>query len=250
MSHAGIIVLLLTLCCYANKVSGYQGWTQIPRGLVQVSGNLNYIWGLDKENKIYLCPRPCTGAWKEIDGLLVQLDVDDEFVWGVNKNDDIFVQPVDGSGSWKHIPGKLIHVSASGNGYVWGTNRANNIFKCKKPCNGGWQRVAGGLKMIDGGEREVCGVNAGKSLFCRPVDGSGEWRLVSSGFQHVTTSGPYDIFGINTKNEIFRCRKPCIGQWIQVGHDKINGLTKCDATANALFGIDSGESIWRKDFPL
>ena len=61
MSHAGIIVLL-TLGCYANHVNG-QGWTQIPRGLVQVSGNLNYIWGLDQEMKIYQCQRPCTGAY-------------------------------------------------------------------------------------------------------------------------------------------------------------------------------------------
>ena len=190
------------------------------------------------------------GAWRLIEGLLVQLDVDDEFVWGVNSNDNIYVRPVDGSGSWSQITGRLIHVSASGNGYVWGTNRANNIYKCKKPCKGSWQVVAGGLKMIDGGEREVCGVNGGNQLYCRPVDGSGAWRLISNGFQHVTTSGPYDIFGINTRNETFRCRKPCIGQWIQVGHDDANGLTECDATANALFGIDTWGLIWRKDFPL
>ena len=245
-----VILMVMGVTCH-SCVDG-QGWTQIPRGLVQVSGNLNYIWGLDKENKIYLCPRPCTGAWKIIDGALVQLDVDDEFVWGVNKNHDIFVRPVDGSGKWRHIPGKLIHVSASGNGYVWGTNSRHHIFKCTKPCNGGasWKRVDGGLKMIDGGEREVCGVNSGNHLFCRAVDGRTRWRHLGGGFKYMTTSGPYDIFAVSTKEEIFRCRKPCIGQWIQVGHDKITRLSQCDATANALFGVDSGQSVWRKDFPL
>ena len=244
------IVAILVFACYSS-VSG-QGWTQIPRGLVHVSGNLNYIWGLDKDMKIYLCTRPCTGGWKLIGGLLVQLDVDDEFVWGVNKNDDIFVRSVDGSGSWKHISGKLIHVTASGNSYVWGTNRAKHIFKCKKPCRGGsgWKRVNGALKMIDGGEREVCGVSRSNHLYCRSVDAKRGWRHLGGGFKYVTTSGPYDIFAVTTKEEIYRCRKPCIGQWIQVGHDKITRLSQCDATADAMFGVDSGQSVWRKDFPM
>ena len=245
-------MLLFFLGYCSSHVNGEQEWTQIPRSLVHVSGNLNYIWGLDKDMKIYLCTRPCTGGWKLIGGLLVQLDVDDEFVWGVNKNDDIFVRPVDGSGNWRGIPGKLIHVSASGNGYIWGTNRANNIFKCKKPCSGGsgWQTVNGALNQIDGGEREVCGVAKDRSFWCRPVDGSKNWRRIPGSFKYVTTSGPYDIFGIDQNNEIFSCRKPCIGQWVRVGQDNINTLTQCDATANALFGVDSGQSIWRKDFPL
>jgi hypothetical protein len=252
MSNAGIAALFVILgCCYLSHVSG-QGWTQIPRGLLQVSGNLNYIWGRDKGNKIYLCPRPCTGGWKLIDGALTQLDVDDEFVWGVNGNQDIWVRPVDGSGTWKQIPGKLIHVSPSGNGYVWGTNQNNDVYRCKKPCAGGrnWKKIPGGLKMIDGGEREICGVSKDNNLFCRPVDGSKKWRHISAGFQHVTASGPYDIFAISTGNKLFRCRKPCIGQWIEVDHEHINGIAQCDATANALFGVDAGQSIWRKDFPL
>ena len=243
-----ITVFLVTLAC-SCLVSG-QGWTQIPQGLSYVSGNLNYIWGVNKNSEIFMCKRPCTGAWKKMDGHLVQLDVDDAEVWGVNKQQIIFVRPVDGSGKWKQIKGKLVHVSASGSGYVWGTTRRNHIMKCKKPCTGHWMKVDGGLTQIDAGQREVCGVNRNSQLFCRPVDGSGRWRYISRGFKHVTASAPYEIFAVSKKDEIFRCRKPCIGQWIQVGHDKITRLKQCDATANALFGVDAGESIWRMDFPF
>ena len=88
----------------------------------------------------------------------------------------------------------------------------------------------------------MCGIG-GKDLFCQPIDGSanGKWRHISTGFTHVTASGPYDIFAISTANKLYRCRKPCIGQWIEVGHDHINGIAQCDATANALFGVDAGQ---------
>ena len=159
--------------------------------------------------------------------------------------------PVDGSGGWTQVPEKLIHVSASGNGYIWGVNRGNNIYKCKKPCTGGWVRVEGLLKQIDGGEREVCGVNAGNNLYCRPVDGSGVWRLVSPGFKHVSTSGTYDLHAINTDEKMMRCRKPCLGQWISLDHSNNNiRFRQCDATANALFAVDTSQTLWRKDFPL
>ena len=225
-------------------------WNKIPGGLIHVSGNLNYIWGVNKAGSIYLTQRPCSGHWKQIGGRLIQLDVDDYSVWGINSGHSIYVRPVDGSGGWKCIGGKLMHISASGSGYVWGVNSAHQIFKCKKPCNGHWIRVNGLLKQIDGGEREVCGVNRGGHVYCRPVDGSGRWRGISGGFKYVTASSPYDLYGISTKNELFRCKKPCIGQWIRVGTDKINNLNQCDGSPNALFGIDASHSIWRKDFPL
>lgn len=242
------LALLLISASFTVLVSG-QGWTQIPRGLTHVSSNLNYIWGVDSNDDIFMCQRPCTGGWRQIAGKLVQVDVDDHQVWGVNANGNIYTRPVDGSGSsWRQIAGGLIHVSASGNGYVWGTNRGNNIYKCKKPCTGGWILVGGGLKQIDGGQREVCGVNRNNSTYCRPVDGSGSWRHVPRNMKCVTTSSLYDLYGIGVDDRMYRCRKPCIGQWIEVSHE--SQLVQCDGTADALFGVDQSNSIWRKDLPL
>ena len=96
--------------------------------------------------------------WKHISGSLIQVDVDDTHIWGVNANHDVYYRPIDGSGEWK-----LKHVSASGNGYMWGVDSKDNIFKCAKPpCHlvGNWIKVDGHLKQIDGGAREVYGVNS------------------------------------------------------------------------------------------
>lgn len=241
---------IATLVIAVSAIVNATGWTQIPRGLVQVSGSLNYIWGINHDMSVHMCERPCKGDWIHIPGSLVQLDVDDQFVWGVNMDDEIFFRPIDGSGHWTKVLGHLTHVSTSGHGYVWGTNRNHNIFKCKKPCGGEWVKVDGLLKQVDGGEREVCGINEQNALFCRPVDASGAWRHVSDGFKYVSASGPYDIFAVSTSNAVFSCKKPCIGQWDQLGHNDLTRLVKCDATTNALFGVDANESIWRKDISL
>ena len=242
-----IAALLVAVLGFASA----QGWTQIPRSLVQVSGNLNYLWGVDHDMAVFMCERPCTRNWKVIQGYLVQLDADDQYVWGVNMDDEIFFRPVDGTGHWTKVLGHLIHVSTSGHGYIWGTNRNHNTFKCKKPCSGDWVKVDGHLKQVDGGDREVCGINEQNTIFCRPVDGSGTWRHVSDGFTYVTSSGSYDIFAVGTNNAVFSCKKPCIGhEWNQLGHNQLTRLVQCDATINALFGVDSSESTWRKDIAL
>ena len=243
-----IFIIAVALCC--TSLVNVQGWMQIPEGLIQISGNLNYIWGIDHNNHIFMCGRPCTGAWRQIPGALFQVDVDDQFVWGVGPGDTIFFRNVDGTGDWTQVTGGLTHVSASGNCYVWGVNRSHNIYKCKKPCTGNWELVDGGLKQIDGGEREVCGISPNNQLYCRPVDGSGSWRFITAGYKHVSTSGSYEIYGITTEGKINRCRKPCIGQWIKLDHPNDICFSQCDATANALFGVDTGRALWKKVFPL
>ena len=163
-------------------------------------------------------------------------------------NDEIFKRPIDGSGTWQKVPGRLIHVSASGNGYIWGVNVENDIYNCKKPCSGEWTRNNGKLSQIDGGERAVYGVNSQNQIYTRPVDGSGAWRRILGAAKQITASGVYDVFAVDGSDNIYRCRKPCVGEWIQL--DPGAKLAQCDATVNALFGVNSSDRIYRRDFPL
>ena len=86
-------------------------------------------------------------------------------------------------------------------------------------------------------------------IFCRPVDGSGVWRKIPKLMWKVTTSGRYYIYGISrtAHGEVFRCKKPCNGDWERVDVPKLNQL---DATHDGLFGVDfDGKFVW-KDVPL
>lgn len=189
-----------------------------------------------------MCKRPCTGQWKIVSGHLVQLDVDETEVWGVNRYDDIWRRPVNhGHGPWTNIPGKLIHVSASGKNYIWGVNREQRIYKCKKPCNGAWQLVDGLLKQLDGGSTYVYGVNRYNDIYYLPIDGSGIWKQIPGKLKHITASGEKELFGVNTANHVFRCKKPCFdGKW-----QRIDGaLKQCDASHGQLWGVNSADQIW------
>ena len=247
-----MLLRLAVLFTAAILVSGGE-WNYISGRLTHVSGGLTYVWGVNRQQNIYMCQRPCTGSnWRRITGTLrlVQVDVDDTHVWGVNENDDVYHRPIDGNGEWEHVCDlKLKHVSASGNGFMWGVNSNDSIFKCAKPqCHlvGNWIQVDGLLKQIDGGDRAVYGVNANNQIYSRPVDGSGRWRHIPGSLKCISASGTYDIYGVNQHNVIFRCRKPCIGDWqVLSGH-----LIQCDAGANALFGVNSGGSIFRRDIQL
>ena len=239
----------LSLLIAALAATAGAEWIQIPLGgLTHVSANINYLWGVNAANQIFMCPRPCTSSkWKQIDGALKQLDVDDQEVWGVNKANQIYKRPVDGSGKWQLIKGSLLYVSASGHGYIWGINNGGYIYKCKKPCSGGWVAVPGLLKQIDGGQEYVYGVNSANNVYMRPVDGSGSWvNIPGIKLQHISASGADDVFGIDPKDNVFRCKKPCFGSFEQMSGQ----LRQCDATVNGLFGVNAVQNIYRHDIPL
>ena len=237
----------LPLLVVALAIVAKAQWVHVPGSLIHISANVNYVWGVNRANQILMCQRPCTGGnWTEMDGLLKQLDVDDHEVWGVDSADQIWKRPVDGSGTWQQVGGLLSkHVSASGHGYVWGVNRNDRIFKCKKPCLGDWVRVPGALQQIDGGQRNVYGVNpANGRILTRPVDGSGSWRRIPGSLKHISASGHDEVFRVNSN--IVRCKKPCVGEFELVG----GSLTQCDATVDGVFGVNSVDIIFRHDIPL
>lgn len=243
------LVVLLIVATFSTLAYG-QGWTNYPGRLTGVSGSLNYIWGV-AGSKIFMCQRPCTGQWKLINGGLVQVDVDDMEVWGVASDNTIWKRPIDASSNWQRVPGGLTHVSASGYGYIWGVNKIGAIYKCKKPCSGKWIPVHGQLKQIDGGQRAVYGVNNQNEIYTMAVDGSGKWRHIPGPpgkAKYITASGTDEVFAINPSDQIFRCKKPCVGRWIQLDHAA--RLSQCDATVDGLFGVNAAHYIWRKSFPL
>ena len=142
--------------------SGDYNWINVGGSLKHVSASGNgYIWGVNANDDIYKCKKPCKGAWVHVEGKLKQIDGGQEDVYGVNSNNDIYTRPEDGSGSWRQIPGKLKYVTASGIYEVFGVDPNDHLWHCKKPCNGNWEIMPGVLKQIDAAFQEIVGVTEG-----------------------------------------------------------------------------------------
>ena len=209
-----------------------------------MTASVNYIWGVNNNDHVFICDNPCDGDWRQINGSLKQIDAGDMEVWGVDSGDNIYKRPVDGSGSWVQIAGKLKHVSASGNGWIWGVNSGDQIWKCKKPCNGAWIGVAGRLKQVDGGEKYVYGVNSLNDAYVRMIDGSDNWRHFPGKLSHISASGSGEVFGVNSAGVIYRCKKPCVGgSELEV---MLGELKQCDAAPGVVYGVDSATGVWRR----
>jgi hypothetical protein len=142
-------------------------WKQIPGSLIDISASGNgYIWGVNKNNSIFKCKKPCSGKWIQSDGSLSKVSGDQNNIWGVSSVNNIYKRPIDGSDKWKQIPGSLIDISASGNEYIWGINKNNSIFKCKKPCdNGNWVQENGSLQQISSDQLNIWGINNSNNIF-------------------------------------------------------------------------------------
>ena len=243
MAMSGAVLVVAVMVAF-TATSGY-GFTTSSGELEQITVSTNYFWGVNKIYDIFTCRRPCNGNWRKIEGKLMQVDADDHEVWGVSEQQNIFKRPVNGSGRWTQITGGQIsgglrHVTASGNGYIWGTNSRDHIYKCAKPCNGQWQHVPGRLRQIDGGHERVYGVNSGGSVYTRNVDGSGNWRQIPGRrMKQITASAVHEVFAVDARNKLYRCRKPCLGGWEEMdGHFK-----QVDAAYHGVYGITHQNNI-------
>ena len=212
--------------------------------LQHITASINYLWSTTINDDVWMCEEPCNGTWEPVDGSLKQVDASDTEVWGIDSRDTVYKSPIDGSANWTLVPGQMKHVSASGNGYIWAVGSGDVVHKCKKPCTGEWEVVDNEpqFRQVDGEYSYVYGVTSSGDVYSRPVDGSDNWRQIPTHgekMKHVTASGRNVITGITEGGHIYRCMKPCVGEW-----EKMEGTARqCDASINEVYCINSAESI-------
>lgn len=137
-------------------------------------------------------------------------------------------------GDWQNVPGGLTMIQASTAGYVWGVSASNQVYFCKQPCAGGWVPVdmtgAGGTiqsLQVDATYIYILvTVGSTQSVAYRPIDGSGNWTLVSNGVSGspiMKTLGVTQTFlwvsGTDPSKNVpvsYHCTKPCsTNAWVE-----------------------------------
>jgi hypothetical protein len=185
-----------------------------------VSVGPDYLWGVGTNTvsggkDVYKCKRPCNGNWVKATGGIVSLDVGKSDVWGINANSNVFHRPADGSSEWIRVGGSLKNI-AVGDTSVWGTNSSGLIYRCEKPCKGDWKQVAGNLKQLDIAGGNVYGVDSTNKVWTKPESNAGGWSNINTGLSgglSNVTSGSTSLWGTDKAGGIWRCAKPCKGDW-------------------------------------
>jgi len=127
---------------------------------------------------------------------------------------DVFTTQLASSVTWKEVPGQLARVSSSPGGYTWGLNAQNNIYVCKEPCTGSWKQTTPPGKILDlttdASKVYVLVDDGARSVYTKPIDGSGNWSSPVSAPSDSKTlvATSKDIF-MDTDRGIFKCASPC-----------------------------------------
>ena len=69
----------------------------------------------------------------------------------------------------------------------------------------------------------------------------GPYRQVPGGLIHVTASTNY-LWGVNRHHQIYRCSRPCNGEWAEIG----GALKQVDASDDEVWGVNSGDAIYKR----
>ena len=100
------------------------------------------------------------------------------------------------SGGNESLKGKLKQLSAAGKDWLWGVNSGGGIYTCKKPCDDStWIKIPGGLTQIEGGDKEVWGVNSTNRIWKMNQDHSNNWRHIPGKLDNISQGGDW-VWGV------------------------------------------------------
>lgn len=89
---------------------------------------------------------------------------------------------------------------------------------------------------------DLWGVNSNDNIF-KFGDDQNSWKQIPGGLKNVTSSGKDYIWGTNSSDAIYTCKKPCDdAKWIKVD----GGLKQVSADDEYVWGVNSNNYIYRK----
>ena len=197
----------------------------------------DYVWATGNKNELYKCKKPCyDNKWEKVEGKLISLSGDDKYLWGINENKQIVKKPINGEGKWEIINGNLNFIHSSGEKYVWGIDSKDNIYKCNKPCEGKWYRIPGGLTQITSDDKHTWGINRGGEIFKQANNENGKWKRVNGNMKIIDASNMESIYGLDKQNNLYKCKKPCNGNWSKIKDNRIYDFISTSNDSNDIWG--------------
>ncbi|XP_013777659.1 lectin L6-like [Limulus polyphemus] len=244
MLRVAVILFLALILKPSSTFVLTRTWEIFPNlKLKFVSVTTYYLWGINEQDEVLKCNRPCksTDPWIPHNFNLKQIDADDYEVWGVDDSNDIYMLETRLNSNWTNINGKMKFVSVSGVGDIWAIDPDDGVYTCRKPCNGQWKNDDWNLRQLDVGTFRVYGVDCKNDVYFKELNYNEHWKHVAGKLKYVTSSGRGAVFGIDKRGNAFFCEEPCYGDWKTLGKN----LKQIDAGNNIVVGVNSQNEVFK-----
>merc|ERR1711933_20641 len=148
-------------------------------------------------------------GWTRLNGKLRHISVaSDGTVWGVTKSYGIYRR--DGS-KWTKIPGGLKQIDVGSRTNIWGVNKDGYVYKYNN--KNGWTMMPDRLKHVSvGADGTVMGVNSANNVYLFDAK-TNTWKPVCGGLNYIEVGSRSQIWGKNSKGQIFRATKSVQSQY-------------------------------------
>ena len=112
----------------------------------------------------------------------------------------------------------------------------------RQPPSGGWRRIDGSLKQISAaGKDYIWGVNSGNAIFkCKKPCSDNNW-ISPGGSLKQLTGGESEVWGVNSNNDIYKMNQDGTGSW-----QNIPGKASSVSQGGGYVWVvgDKGNSVW------
>lgn len=212
----------------SSQVSSSLTWVNIPGSLVKaVSSPAGYVWGYNSANAVFYCQLPCTGDWQQVDlssyGATVIKDIAVDYTnvyvltVGTAGNTLLLTNLASNRAQWNilNMPFAATNVFSTST-YLWAQDGSNNKQKCAKPCTTGNWMVSPekNVTITSSSYTELYGKDGAGTAYktdenmttgWAPIQGfaDNKWQAI------VGQGGRTDIYGIDTKSNVYSCGESC-----------------------------------------
>jgi len=98
-----------------------------------------------------------------------------------------------------------ISYMATDKDYIYKLDSKDNIYYCKKPCDNKWNQIRGQLRQITSNGKDLYGVNSRSDIFtCTVPCANGNWKQIPGKLVSIDAKGN-TLYGINRSNNIYSC---------------------------------------------
>lgn len=233
--------------------------------LTHVSPGENFLWGVDSDGTLHYKPI-AGGQWRGRVGVGTseQIDEGGGVMYATNDaHQPLRISEADamnGTGVWERISNldNIKHISANDTNvwflidnpttYDFAIMRDGGAFTALPQLGAPSLTRMTRATMMSVGQNFVWMVDSAGGVYKTAVDGTEQWTAVDGSLEWVSAADNNWVWGTNSDNHVFKCRKPCDPanpEWITVGTvalDHIDG----SPYGNEVWGTREGV-VYRKE---